>query len=142
MAVQRGFNHTLLLAEGIVGWEQQGYAVTASAEYEKNIPLPKLSPRELQKLLDRWPRTFTLLDIRERAEFADGHIAGAVNVPLSNFTNAPALLGNRTKKIIIYCSTGARNYSAYRKLRRLGYTDMSQAILKEWLAAGLPLAEQ
>lgn len=142
MAASLGFKRTLLLTEGIGGWEQKGYAITASAEYEKNITLPKLPPRELQTLLARQPETFTLLDIRERDEFADGHIAGAINVPLSDFSNAPALLGDKMKKIIIYCSTGVRNYSAYRKLHRLGYTNMSQAILNEWLDAELPLAQQ
>jgi rhodanese-related sulfurtransferase len=100
--------------------------------------MPKLKPKELQALLKKNPAPFVLLDIREAAEYAEGHIAGAVNIPLSNFSTVSGQIPAGTR-IILYCATGARNYSAYRQLRRLGYSDISQAVLEEWEEAGLVL---
>ena len=48
-----------------------------------------------------------LLDTRSAADFARGHIAGAVNLPFSEFTDAKlrAVLGeNQTRPIYIYCN--------------------------------------
>jgi rhodanese-related sulfurtransferase len=100
--------------------------------------MPKLAPGELQELLQRKPGAIVLLDIREPEEYAEGHIRGAVNTPLTSFDRiSPQLL--QGKRIVIYCTTGARNYNGYRKLRQLGYGDISQAVLDEWEDAGLPV---
>ena len=112
--------------------------MTASEEYRKTVAMPKLTPGELQALLKKQPESFVLLDIREPADYAEGHIRGAVSTPLTDFAKAMAAVPPG-KKIIVYCTTGARNYSAYRQLRRMGYTDISQAVLDEWEEAGLPL---
>jgi len=48
-----------------------------------------------------------LLDTRSAADFARGHIAGAVNLPFSEFTDAKleTVLGeNRDRPIFIYCN--------------------------------------
>ena len=52
-----------------------------------------------------------ILDARSAAAFAEGHIAGAVNLPLTDFT-APSLartIGRRDRPILIYCNNNFRN---------------------------------
>lgn len=43
-----------------------------------------------------------LVDMRSPVSFRDGHVAGAVNLPLRNFVNQIMLMKNKNTKIIIY----------------------------------------
>ncbi len=52
-----------------------------------------------------------ILDARSATAFAEGHIDGAINLPLTDFT-AEALataLPDRTRPILIYCNNNFRN---------------------------------
>lgn len=79
-----------------------------------------------------------ILDIRTPAEFAEGHVQGAVNVP----TPAPPLdqtarrrlsaglsqaLGgaHRATPLYLYCKKGVRAGIAANMLRRMGYTHVA-----------------
>ncbi len=53
-----------------------------------------------------------LLDARSRDAFARGHIAGAVNLPFTDFTEeslAAAIGPDRNRPILIYCNNNFRN---------------------------------
>jgi phage shock protein E len=53
-----------------------------------------------------------LLDTRSAADFARGHLEGAVNLPFSEFTDAKlaAVLGeNRNRPVYIYCNNNFRD---------------------------------
>lgn len=73
-----------------------------------------------------------LLDVREADEFAQGHLAGAINVPrgVLEFSVDPqnpaanSALTDRSKKIIVYCRSGARSALATQTLRTLGYENI------------------
>lgn len=60
-----------------------------------------------------------LVDVREKDEYARGHIPGAVNVPLSVISsiNYP-----KETPLFLYCLRGSRARSADGILRRMGYT--------------------
>ena len=60
-----------------------------------------------------------LVDVRERTEFAPGHIAGAVNEPLSTL-HKTALPQNAP--IFLYCLRGSRSRKAAVILKKMGYT--------------------
>lgn len=47
-----------------------------------------------------------LVDVREPAEFAAGHIPGSINLPLSRFDTADLPTG---KPVILICLSGARS---------------------------------
>ncbi|HWU95242.1 MAG TPA: rhodanese-like domain-containing protein, partial [Sphingomonas sp.] len=54
-----------------------------------------------------------LLDARSKDAFARGHIAGAVNLPLTDFTAeslAAAIGANRGRPILIYCNNNFSNH--------------------------------
>lgn len=56
-----------------------------------------------------------LLDARSKDAFARGHIAGAVNLPLTDFTaeSLAAVIGaNRGRPILIYCNNNFSNHRA------------------------------
>ncbi|WP_299429901.1 rhodanese-like domain-containing protein [uncultured Meiothermus sp.] len=80
-----------------------------------------------------------ILDIREVAEFREGHIAGAVNIPLrtlpANIAKVP-----RDRPIIVYCRIGHRGALALPFLRGQGYNARSlMGGLNAWTAANLPV---
>ncbi|MEI6643884.1 MAG: rhodanese-like domain-containing protein [Novosphingobium sp.] len=52
-----------------------------------------------------------ILDARSAPAFAQGHIAGAINLPLTDFTAEAlaAALPDRTRPILIYCNNNFRN---------------------------------
>jgi rhodanese-related sulfurtransferase len=60
------------------------------------------------------------VDVRESDEFAAGHIAGAVNVPLSQLRARYGELP-RDRQLAVYCQVGQRGYYAVRFLLQHGY---------------------
>lgn len=65
----------------------------------------------------------TLLDVREKAEYDERHIPGAINFPVDsiNSQTAPKMLPDKNAVIVIYCLAGMRAASACIKLSDLGY---------------------
>lgn len=61
-----------------------------------------------------------LVDVREADEFAAGHVAGAVNVPLSQLRGRLDELP-RDRPLAVYCAAGQRGYFATRFLLQNGY---------------------
>ena len=61
-----------------------------------------------------------LLDVRDPDEFEEGHIPGAVNLPLNEIRTRMAELP-RDREISIYCGVGQRAYYATRILLQNGY---------------------
>jgi len=64
---------------------------------------------EFSKLAKR--RDTLLLDARSADAFAAGHIRGAVNLPLTDFTaqSLARVIGKRDRPILIYCNNNFRN---------------------------------
>lgn len=66
-----------------------------------------------------------LVDVRSKAEFASGHIAGAVNIPVSEIEARLTELGDKQGSIVLYCRSGARSARAKRFLESQGYTTVA-----------------
>jgi rhodanese-related sulfurtransferase len=82
-----------------------------------------------------------LIDVSEPEEFAQGHAAGARNVPLNALQGAKDLPSNKQLPLVLMCSTGARAARAASELRKLGH-ERAIALaggLKAWREANLPL---
>ena len=62
-----------------------------------------------------------LLDVREPDEFKEGHIPGAVNLPMSklNTIDIP-----EDKALYVYCLSGATRSRAVRVLKERGYENV------------------
>jgi NADPH-dependent 2,4-dienoyl-CoA reductase/sulfur reductase-like enzyme/rhodanese-related sulfurtransferase len=67
-----------------------------------------------------------LLDVRTQAEFAAGHIPGAVNIPIDELR---ARLGElpATRRLAVYCQVGQRGYLAVRLLQQAGFDAVNLA---------------
>ena len=66
-----------------------------------------------------------LLDVRERDEYEQGFIPGAVHIPRGNLeTRIEANVPDRSTPVIIYCASGNRSAYAAKTLGELGYSDV------------------
>jgi rhodanese-related sulfurtransferase len=82
-----------------------------------------------------------LIDVSEPEEFAQGHAAGARNVPLNSLQGAKEIPSNKQLPLVLMCSTGARATRAAGVLRKLGH-ERAIALaggLRAWREANLPL---
>ena len=83
-----------------------------------------------------------LIDVRTAQEFADGHIAGAINVPLDRF-DPQSLDGSGGKEVILYCRSDRRSGIAAGKLAEHSGQDavhLDGGIIG-WEAAGMPVSK-
>jgi rhodanese-related sulfurtransferase len=85
-----------------------------------------------------------LVDVSEPAEYADGHAAGARNVPFGQLeaaTGNKALPTNKGLPLLLLCATGARAGRAVNVLRKAGYEKAVavQGGTRAWREANLPI---
>jgi len=139
LAAEEGYSHIKVFAQGMPVWEEMNYPIKAGPEYEKKIETTKVSPGELQAMIDAGVDDFTVVDVRDPAEYGAGHIPGATNIPVATFASRSGQL-DKNKKIIVYCNSGNRSYLAYRKLKRLAYQKIYQTLFADWQAAGMVVA--
>ena len=101
-----------------------------------------LEPVPAEELLDRVRKGLvTVLDVRPPDEYAAGHIAGAVNVPLAELEKYLRKLKPK-KEIVAYCRGPhcVLSYDAVEKLRGRGIKARRlKEGFPEWKAAGLPV---
>ncbi|MDF9824169.1 rhodanese-related sulfurtransferase [Breznakia sp. PF5-3] len=77
--------------------------------------IKSISAVKLQELVEQGDKT-TILDVREKDEFKDGHIKSAINAPLSNIENTK-LKGTT----YVICQSGMRSKQACHYLSKQGY---------------------
>lgn len=108
--------------------------------FQSRDSLEPVSRKELARRLRE--RSVTVLDVRPPDEFAMGHIAGAVNVPLRDLVRQIGKLSIQSE-VIAYCRGPycVLSFEAVALLRKRGYTVRRlEDGYPEWKAAGLPVA--
>lgn len=66
-----------------------------------------------------------MIDVRSPEEYRDGHIEGALSIPLVSIpVTAAKRLPDKSAPIFAYCLSGARSAQAVRELERQGYTNV------------------
>ena len=65
-----------------------------------------------------------LVDVRTPAEFASGHIEGAVNIPVDQIGGRLDEIGKPDETVVVYCRSGARSARAKRTLEQAGFADV------------------
>jgi len=86
-----------------------------------------------------------VLDIRAAADYKNGHIKGAKNIPLGELA---AKLSNYTefknKPILIYCNSGATAIAAIKQFKKAGFDKINnlEGGIAAWKEANLPLVKK
>lgn len=95
-----------------------------------------------QALINADKNELMIVDVRTPEEFQQGHIPGAINVPLSEIIADPtSLSASKGKPIVLYCRSGYRAGKAAEALHKDGYQNLRhlEGDMQEWLKAGLTL---
>jgi rhodanese-related sulfurtransferase len=97
-----------------------------------------LSPQQIAAMLDA--DQIHLVDVRESHEWAQGHIPGAIHVPLSDlasrFSSVP-----KDKPVVLYCLAGGRSDQAARWCTSHGFAIEAHmgGGISAWRMHGLPV---
>lgn len=84
----------------------------------------EMSVDEVQRALDGKDAPVAL-DVREKEEFREGHLPGAVSIPRGFLEmQVEGKLPDRDRPIIAYCQSGVRSLFAGKALTDMGYTDV------------------
>jgi rhodanese-related sulfurtransferase len=140
IALDNGYANVYVYSDGMPVWEEKGYAIYAGPDYDKAVKTSKIKPVAVKTLLDNAPETLTVVDVRDAKEFAEGHVPGAINIPVEAFASGSGVL-DKNRQIVVYCNSGGRSYNAYRKLQKLAYPNIAQMIFADWQADKLPVAK-
>lgn len=73
----------------------------------------------------------TLLDVRSAEEWGDGHLDGAVNIPVAEL---PARVGElpRDRPVVVYCRSGNRSKQAVAQLVGAGLEAVDLGAMRAW----------
>jgi rhodanese-related sulfurtransferase len=83
-----------------------------------------------------------VLDVRSMAEYKDGHIVNAINIPLNGLgNNLKQLEKHRDKPILAVCRSGSRSGAACNLLRKHGFEKAKnlRGGMMAWESANLPV---
>jgi phage shock protein E len=68
-----------------------------------------------------------ILDVRTPVEFSEGHLDGAINIPIETLRDRLTQLQNRKVPIIACCNDGSKSWYAKNLLDASGYTRVYDA---------------
>lgn len=128
------------LEGGIVRWYRAGLPVDTTpmeAAY-RATPYQEVGPEEAKALLEE----AFVVDVREAWEYGEGHVPGAVNIPLSTLPQRLAELP-KDRPILLVCNSGNRSGVAAEFLVAQGFDGGRVYNLEggtyAWASRGLPL---
>jgi len=91
---------------------------------EARREVPEVSADEVRQRLARDPKV-ALLDVREKEEYREGHLDGAISLPRGFLEmRVEETVPDKQTPIIAYCAGGTRSLIASRTLKEMGYTSV------------------
>jgi len=147
-----GYNNVSSLKGGFGGWAAAGYPVigapvTFDAPFEEMLSnmsgYNTIKADGLMEALVSENAPF-LLDVRTTAEVEEnGHIEGAINIPLNELAQNTNLLPSTETPIVTYCGSGWRATIAMTALYGLGWENVKalKTAFADWVDAGNPVIE-
>jgi len=129
------------------------------------MAIKEVTPQQAHDILSKDP-SVVYIDVRTEREFANGHPAGAVNIPVAFPDPARGMMMNadfvevveanfpHEKQIIVGCQAGPRSTAAANLLQQAGFQDVSNLLggfggmrdqmgnvsAPGWAASGLPVS--
>ena len=97
-------------------------AATAVFAAAAGGPAP-IEPKQLGERIAWADPSLVVLDVRTPAEFAEGHLPGAINIPHTELASRLEELSRaREADIVVYCRTGNRTAQALGILENAGFS--------------------
>ena len=131
------------------------------------MPIKQVEPPQAHEILQSNPDAI-YLDVRTEEEFAQGHPAGAINIPVvflkpgaapqpnDSFLAVAQKVLPQDKKLVVGCMAGGRSQRACEILEQAGYSDLTNVrggfggardasgaiAVVGWRDAGLPVSRE
>ena len=131
------------------------------------MPIQQVEPPQAYEILQKDPEAI-YVDVRTEEEFAQGHPAGAINLPVvflkpgaapqpnNSFLDVAQKVLSQDKKLVVGCMAGGRSQRACEILEQAGYNDLSNVrggfggardasgaiVVVGWRDAGLPVSRE
>ncbi len=120
------------LGGGIYEWDKEGL----EAARIRQMPLDELRSRLDEQC------NLLIVDVRRPAEYANGHVPGAVNLPLVHLERIADRL-SRERPIAVVCASGYRSSAATSLLAKHGYKNLFNIVggTNGWINAGYPIEQ-
>jgi rhodanese-related sulfurtransferase len=102
-------------------------------------PFRKLETEEAEQLIKQG---YKVIDVRDHWEYEQGHIPGAINVPLMSFlTNPYSVINDSDIGYIFVCSVGERSAVAAEMACAVGAKNVANLVggTDAWKAKGKPI---
>jgi glyoxylase-like metal-dependent hydrolase (beta-lactamase superfamily II)/rhodanese-related sulfurtransferase len=121
------------ITEGLDVWQRMGLPLAAG-------DVKDIEPQELQDLLQSDARP-VVVDVREPWEYKQGHVPGAVLMPLGQLASLVGKLDTE-KPVAVICASGSRSQSAAALLGQKGFKTIYNVVggTGAWKYSNLPLA--
>jgi rhodanese-related sulfurtransferase len=85
-----------------------------------------ITASEAKAIMDT-EKDYIIIDARTEAEFAEGHIEGAILIPEYEIASrAEAEIPDKDTLILVYCRSGRRSKIASEELVKMGYTNVKE----------------
>src|SRR5712671_2612713 len=112
--------------------------------------VPEWNPSQVSEALGQQheaapgDQEIVLVDVREKIEWNDGHIPGAIHVPRGYLElQIEEAVPDKSKTVVLYCAGGVRSLMAGATLKQMGYENaisMSGGF-GQWKAGGFPFVQ-
>lgn len=81
----------------------------------------------MEEIINKYPTI--IVDVRSEQEFKEGHINGAINIPLYKVkSDFQKKVKNKNEYIVLYCTSGIRSKKTQNILISMGYTNVYNLI--------------
>ncbi|AFZ50956.1 rhodanese-like domain-containing protein [Dactylococcopsis salina] len=96
---------------------------------------------DLKSRLDWGEPALTIVDVRDRATFNQGHIMGAISIPAEDLVGRAEASLERDRDIYVYSDTDEETAAAATRLREAGFNRIAEVTggLGAWRAAEYPV---
>lgn len=127
------FGIAILLVISVLAYTQ------LQSEYKTLFEYSDVTVEQAKQLIEERPK-LVILDVRTVSEYEDGHIEGAILIPVQEIEDRLDELSKKDE-ILVYCRTGNRSSTAIDIMQADGFTKiyhMNRGITA-WIDAGYPV---
>src|SRR5579875_2959239 len=109
--------------------------------------VPEWTPDQVHEALKRkaeGSQDLVLVDVREKHEWSEGYIPGALHVPRGYLElQSEEAVPDKTKPVVLYCAGGVRSLMAGATLKQMGYQNVISMSggFGQWKASGFPFVQ-
>jgi molybdopterin/thiamine biosynthesis adenylyltransferase/rhodanese-related sulfurtransferase len=106
--------------------------------------VPEWSPSQVQDALSQKRDDLVLIDVREKHEWSEGHIPGALHVPRGFLElQIEEAVPDKSKQVVLYCAGGVRSLIAGSTLQQMGYDNVISMTggFGQWKGSGLKFVQ-